>query len=297
MKAIYEVSGLAAGALLFGGVCLLRSEYERDCLSVETYTIRSPKIKGRGKTFVFLSDLHDHEFGRNNIWLIEAVRRVKPDAVLVGGDMMVAKGVGKLETALELLCTLAKEFPVVCGNGNHESRMKRETHIYGTKYLEYRGALRKAGVVYLADSHINFGEDFAFYGLDIPERVYRSGKDRFACGYMDRALGRPMPERFCILLAHSPFYFGEYASWGADLALAGHFHGGTIRIPVLGGLMTPQYQFFFPWCGGLYDARKELTDAGQAGCLMLVSRGLGTHSINIRFNNKPHVAVIRAKGL
>jgi len=103
LKAIYEVSGLAAGALLFGGVCLLRSEYERDCLSVETYTIRSPKIKGRGKTFVFLSDLHDHEFGRNNIRLIEAVRRVKPDAVLVGGDMMVVKDKADIRAALFLV--------------------------------------------------------------------------------------------------------------------------------------------------------------------------------------------------
>ena len=37
-----------------------------------------------------------------------------------------------------------------------------------------------------------------------------------------------------------------YADWGADLVLSGHFHGGTIRIPGLGGVMTPQLQFFSP---------------------------------------------------
>jgi predicted MPP superfamily phosphohydrolase len=47
--------------------------------------------------------------------------------------------------------------------------------------------------------------------------------------------------------------------------------------------MTPQYQFFNPYCGGTFE-----TD----GRYMIVSRGLGTHSINIRFNNKPQLVVV-----
>ena len=78
-------------------------------------------------------------------------------------------------------------------------------------------------------------------------------------------------------------YFKEAAAWGADLTLAGHFHGGTIRIPVLGGVMTPQYQFFLPWCAGTFE---------KDGKMMAVSRGLGTHSINIRIHNKPQLLVL-----
>ena len=59
-------------------------------------------------------------------------------------------------------------------------------------------------------------------------------------GFMEKVLGRPQTETFTVLLAHSPMFFREYAEWGADLTLAGHFHGGTIQIPFLGGLMTPQ---------------------------------------------------------
>ena len=103
-------------------------------------------------------------------------------------------------------------------------------------------------------------------------------------GYMDQVFAKPDAEKFNILLAHSPMFFREYEAWGADLTLSGHFHGGTIRIPGLGGLMTPQYQFFFPWCAGLFE--------GKRGSKLLVSRGLGTHSINIRLNNKPQVVVV-----
>ena len=104
---------------------------------------------------------------------------------------------------------------------------------------------------------------------------------------MERALGQPDEKRFSILLAHSPVFFEEYAAWGADLTLSGHFHGGTIRLPVLGGVMTPQYQFFYPRCAG------EFTD--EKGRRMLVGRGLGTHSINIRFCDKPQVLVVKLK--
>ena len=70
------------------------------------------------------------------------------------------------------------------------------------------------------------------------------------------------------------------------MTLAGHFHGGPIRIPGLGGVMTPQYQFFLPWCAGDFE---------RDGKRMIVSRGLGTHSINIRLNNRPQLAVIYLK--
>ena len=107
-------------------------------------------------------------------------------------------------------------------------------------------------------------------------------------GFVETVFGSPDPEKYSILLAHSPMYFKQYAEWGADLSLSGHFHGGTIRLPLVGGLMTPQFQFFFPWCSGQYE--------GAHGRMMIVGRGLGTHSINIRFNDKPQVVVVELKG-
>lgn len=165
--------------------------------------------------------------------------------------------------------------------------MKNKTEIYGNKYWEYREALEKMGVVHVSDGHVCLDRDLVLYGVDLPERYYRPGTPSMEPGFMERALGKPDEKRFSILLAHSPVFFEEYAAWGADLTLSGHFHGGTIRLPVLGGVMTPQYQFFYPRCAG------EFTD--EKGRRMLVGRGLGTHSINIRFCDKPQVLVVKLK--
>ena len=280
---------LAAGAA-FGAGCLARSHYERDCLVTEEYRIISDKIRGKEKTFVFLTDLHNKEFGNGNIRLLDAVRRVNPDAVLCGGDGMVAKhGKADFHVPISLLTSLAEEFPVYCGNGNHECRMQWEKDVYGTAGDVYQNALKQAGIICLSDSYADFDEDLRIYGLDLPREAYLPRKGTIREDLLPDALGQADPSHFNLLLAHSPLFFEEYAAWGADLTLSGHFHGGTIRLPYLGGVMTPQYQFFYPRCAGSF----ELSGRNGENSRMIVGRGLGTHSVNIRLNDKPQVAVIR----
>lgn len=275
---------LAAGAAVTAGLCLLRSEYEKNHFVTEKFTIHSPKIKGEGKTFVFLSDLHDKEFGKDNNKLVEAVRAAKPDAVLIGGDMMICKGQRDISIALKLMEQLSGLCPVYYGNGNHESRMKKETEIYGDQYREYTEALKTMGVRYLSDASVTIDEDFVIFGLDLPMALYRTGYPKMRPGFVEEKLGDAPRDKFVILLAHSPMFLEEYADWGADLTLSGHFHGGTIRVPFLGGVMTPQYQFFYPRCAGEFE---------KDGRYMVVSRGLGTHSINVRLGDKPQVVVVK----
>ena len=284
---------LAASVMAFGAGCLARSRYERDCLVTEKYRIASEKIHGQGKTIVFLTDLHNKEFGEENSRLIETVRKVKPDAVLFGGDGMVAKrGNSDVRIPLALLTELAKEFPVYCGNGNHESRMLWKSEIYGETYENYRTALENAGIRYLSNEAADLDSDIRVYGLDLPKIAYLPRSGEIPEGLLKETMGEPDPEKFCLLLAHSPLFFEEYAAWGADLTLSGHFHGGTIRLPLVGGVMTPQYQFFYPRCAGYF----ELPGKGREKSRMIVGRGLGTHSINIRLNDKPQVVVVRLCG-
>ena len=284
---------LAASVMAFGAGCLARSRYERDCLVTEKYRIASEKIHGQGKTIVFLTDLHNKEFGEENSRLLETVRKVKPDAVLFGGDGMVAKrGNSDVRIPLALLTELAKEFSVYCGNGNHESRMLWKSEIYGETYENYRTALENAGIRYLSNEAADLDSDIRVYGLDLPKIAYLPRSGEIPEGLLKETMGEPDPEKFCLLLAHSPLFFEEYAAWGADLTLSGHFHGGTIRLPLVGGVMTPQYQFFYPRCAGYF----ELPGKGREKSRMIVGRGLGTHSINIRLNDKPQVVVVRLCG-
>ena len=207
---------------------------------------------------------------------------------------MVCKGKRDLKVPLKLFRQLAASYPVYCGNGNHENRMVWERSLYGDLYEEYRDAMTAMGVSYLEDSCAFLGRDLRIAGLDLAPCFYRKALyqkvPHMPPGYLERKLGKGpsdcKEEPFTILLAHSPLYFDSYARWGADLTLAGHFHGGTIRIPGLGGVMTPQYQFFLPWCAGDFE---------RVGKGMIVSRGLGTHSINIRLNNRPQLVLIRLR--
>lgn len=275
----------------FGAVCtggLLRSQYERDHFVIEETVITSEKIKSP-KKLVFLSDMHDKEFGPENTRLLEAVAGVRPDLVLVGGDTMVAKkGRGDLRATENLVRGLVSIAPVYYGNGNHEQRLNTERETYGNTYLEFCGLLKRYGVTYLCDASADVGEDLAISGLDIDKIFYKDFVPaRMKPGYIKKHLGTADRSRFQILLAHSPMFLDAYGAWGADLTLSGHFHGGTVRLPFVGGVMTPQFQFFLPWCAGVFE---------EEGHHMIVSRGLGTHSINIRFNNKPQVVVVTLKG-
>lgn len=287
MKMKHVISHLAAASAVAVGLFILRSEYERDLLVTDHFEIRSPKIKGEGKRIVFLTDLHDKEFGTDNERLLAAIRDAKPDYVLVGGDMMVAKGVGDLTVSLKFLKALSAEFMVICANGNHEIRLRNERETYGDKYREYRHAIHEMGIPLLSDRHLSLDEDIEVYGLNLLPEYYKPGYPKMKDGFVEKVLGAADLDKFTLLLSHSPMFFEEYADWGADLTFSGHFHGGTIRLPFFGGVMTPQYQFFYPWCAGLYE--------GKHGKKMIVGRGLGTHSINIRFNNQPQVVVVDIK--
>ncbi len=282
MKREIKSAALLA-ALAAGG--LLRSQYEREHFVVEETRLYSPKLR-QDRTLVFLTDLHDKEFGEANVRLFDAVAAVRPDGILIGGDTMVVKpGRASLESTKTLLAGLAAICPVYYGNGNHEQRLRREWDTYGGLYRDFRRLLKRYGVKYLSDSSAELGEDIRISGLDIAEKYYRDfTPESMRKSYVRKHLGRASRERYQILLAHSPLFFQAYKNWGADLTLAGHFHGGTIRIPWLGGVMTPQYQFFMPCCAGTFE---------QEGRYLIVGRGLGTHSVNIRFCNKPQVVVLR----
>lgn len=276
---------VGAGAAVTG--CCLCSAYERKNFVTDVYELTSEKVT-RERRFVFLSDLHDNCFGRDQGKLLEAIFAVKPCGILIGGDMMVVKQRAELDTALFLVEKLAKRYPVYYGNGNHESRMDRKRHLYGDKYDIFVRELKKRGVCHLSDASVEFDDEVRISGLDIERKYYdkRVSKDMMDVSYIEEHLGKASKDKYQILLAHSPLFYKAYGKWGADLTLCGHFHGGTIRLPGFGGLMTPQFHFFSDCCAG--HRKVEGKD-------VVVSRGLGTHSINVRLNNRAELVVVKIR--
>ena len=56
-----------------------------------------------------------------------------------------------------------------------------------------------------------------------------------------------------MLLAHNPLLLDSYAGWGADVVLSGHVHGGMVRLPFVGGVLSPERRFFPKYDKELYE--------------------------------------------
>ena len=279
---ILTLAGAAAGMT---AAALADSAMERRSLTVQRYTVFTEKPLGKERKLVFLSDLHDASFGEENARLFSVIRAEEPDAVLTGGDIMTVKRTADITKAARFMRKLAAEWPVYAADGNHETRLGRDRGRYGDLYDEYMEELLSAGVRVVNDCSAMLGERVRISGITLGEEWYAKFRvPEMRASFLEDRLGPARRDYFQILLIHSPMYQDAASAWGADLSLAGHFHGGTIRLPGGIGLMTPQYQFF----------RREVTGMHvSGGSAMIVSPGLGTHSINLRINNRPQVVVVK----
>ncbi len=261
---------------------LLESHRENRKISFSSYRIKDRRLKKNAK-IVMVSDLHNACYGEKNAKLKHAIEALDPDLILVAGDVIVGKPGLSVDTGIDFLNSLGERFPVYVCKGNHEMR----TSIYD-KYGDmwknlYEGTRDKVHWlinerVYLADYNITI------HGLDMKPEYYRRFKKLYMdSSYLEEELQNPDRKSYNILIGHDPDYFEEYAAWGADLSVSGHVHGGLIIIPHLGGLISPMIKFFPKYYKGDYTI-------GDSH--MIVSAGLGLHTLKIRVNNEPDLVTI-----
>jgi hypothetical protein len=240
------------------------------------------------KKIVLLADLHNRTYGEKNEELYRAIRREQPDLILVAGDLIVGKKKPKYEHAQELMVRLPKICPVYYSLGNHEQRIKENPRKYEDTYLEtYQEILKQAGVQFLENDGVDLKLDkleLQVHGLELPMQTYQKcSRTTIASTEVVRCVGRADTSKFQILMAHNPVYYEAYAKWGADLVVSGHLHGGIVRIPGFRGVITPQAKLFPKYSG-------EMTVSDDKA--IVVSRGLGTHTVNIRVCNPAELVVI-----
>lgn len=274
---IFEIGILAA--------FIISIAYDSTRFIKREYTVRSKKVKKHCKV-VLMSDLHNKSYGEKNKTLIKAVEETAPDIIVIAGDMLTAsEKKAEYGVPVELMRCLAESYPVYYGNGNHEYRMKLYKDTYGDMYETYKNELKKYGVRILENERIYLpAANIEICGLEIEKNYYkRISQNPMPDTYIESLLGKSREDCFELLIAHNPEYFGQYAKWGAELTVSGHVHGGVMKLPFVGGVISPMIHFFPKYDGGLFE---------ENGKRMIVSRGLGMHTIPLRIFNPGELVVI-----
>lgn len=239
-------------------------------LKIVTYAIVSDEVEAP-VCLAVLTDLHSCSYGEGQRELLDAVSEVRPDAVLLVGD--IVDDVLPEKNAWTSVSALSEEYPCYYVTGNHEwwngeaERICADMAALGVEIL--RGDCETTSVN---------GNAITLCGIDDP--------DSNVCESQLKQVGRQVTgEGFHVLLAHRPERIEEYLEYPFDLILSGHAHGGQWRLPgIINGLYAPNQGIFPQYAGGRYDFENTV---------FLVSRGLARESTKIpRIFNRPELVVV-----
>jgi predicted MPP superfamily phosphohydrolase len=262
----------AAGLALYSGEI---ARHEVDVVD-RPIAITNLPTPFNGYRIVQLSDIHLDEY-TEPFFLEHIVRKVNalaPDLVLITGDFIThgsltfIAGGHALHRCAEILTTLTAplRYAVL---GNHDVSYNATAVIR---------ALATHGTPVLVNQYLP---------------IERNGTRLWLCGVEDPGTGHPdldlsvpaKPDGPVLLMAHEPDYADDVIAHPrgplVDLMLAGHSHGGQIRLPFLGPLILPPMAEKYP--EGLYRFKQMQ---------LYVNRGLGTVGLPFRLNCPPEITVL-----
>ena len=246
-------------------------EYEISCFVSETIRI------------IHLTDLHSHIFGIHNDELAQLVAQQEPDLIFMTGDMLDSDDESP-EVVITLIRELVQIAPVYYGYGNHEKQWEQQ------KVKSLATSLTEAGAVVLDSTYLDVtinGQELrigGYYGYyRAPHMVHDPGAQAADDAFFDDFENT---DRLKLLLCHIPTAWVDWNyidKYPVDIVFSGHYHGGMIRIPFVGGLVAPYVGLFPHYTEGMFPGEK-------ATCVL--STGLGTGMDLPRINNLPQLIVI-----
>ena len=268
------------------------------------YSVSSLKVNNKIR-IIQLSDLHNCSFGKDNKKIISRVQKLKPDLIIYTGDIVDSKAKSD-ERVISLCKELSNVAPSYYIYGNNEVEKYYDIPLtqealdkkFGfndknrqpdkllkitddlTKKLEASGVKvlkNNSDTIMVGTTQVdiygvltsNPSSFWSYAGESFDEHIYSNVNN------------------LKITAIHEPLVFEEYSpdSWG-DLMLAGHNHGGTIKVPMIGPLYTHDAGFL-PNRGGHYvDGRYEVQ-----GRPLIISSGLENKNI-MRINNQPEIVIV-----
>ncbi len=220
------------------------------------------------------------------------------DLVVVTGDFLTGR-TDPLEDCITELSRLRAPMGVWGCNGNHE--------IYAGAEAEAAALFSRFGMKLLRheSAELNWrGSALNLIGVDYQRQRGGDGSRAVMLAGLEPLIRRDVPN---ILLSHNPNSFPRAAELGIELSLAGHTHGGQVRVEILDHPWSPA-EFLTPYVAGLYRrpllASSNLSDAGVVSLLptsslqtpasstIYVNRGLGTIGAPVRLGVPPEITLL-----
>jgi len=218
-----------------------------------------------------ISDVHNKAFSDNNEELINTVKELNSDIIVLTGDIIDRKTDDFLNV-FTLIGEMTKiNSDIYFVSGNHE---------WGNPYREqFLNGLHERNVTILNNNNTQVTK------IEITLNLL--GINDFSSGQEDlnRALNNINQELYTILLSHSPDIIEKYNNLPADLILSGHTHGGQVRFPLIGALVAPDQGFFPEYDKGAYKVGPEQ--------YIYIDSGLGTSVVPLRFLNQSQISLIQ----
>lgn len=263
------LKGLAIGIL---GLLYYMNQVEPYRLQVRRIQIKSEKID-RPIRLLHISDIQAVRITSYEERVFREIQSLNPDVIIHSGDLIQNIDYEEYKREIKALAALFQRLKVPYGIYN----------VIGDTddFLEVASFDKASGVKTLRDEGFQIPElQLNILGLKLASSRY--GKSDLILEWQ-----RERNENdFSILLGHAPDYILDGPSQQADLYLAGHTHGGQIRLPFWGALINHS-RVPLAWSSGFFSSE---------GKTIHISAGIGAEHAyglpSLRFNCPPEITLI-----
>ncbi|MEM7554425.1 MAG: metallophosphoesterase [Cyanobacteria bacterium P01_A01_bin.84] len=287
-KLKYVTLGIAGAIALVSAWSFI----EPHTLNTENEVAKIPNLSEswHGKKIGQISDFQIGLWGDNRDTVRDSVTKlieVKPAVVLISGDFLYHSTPNpepEIQTAVNLVRPLVEAgIPTYAVLGNHDYGMSKKSASPNTKLANrLETALESAGIKVLENETVKL----QLPNSNEPLYLVAVGSLWANRDNVQKAL-KGLPDKSPrIVMMHNPDTFEQFPSNSAPLAIAGHTHGGQVRIPG-----TPEWSW-------LRFTQKDKTYAdgwakgyGKPGNKLYVNIGIGMSIIPIRLFCPPELTL------
>lgn len=266
MKLITKITIILLFSVLIVGYMFIEPYW----IETKEITIESSQIPQNfdGKKLVFISDIHaGPQFSKARVDnLVNQVNALHPDIILLGGDYVSGED-EYINSTFDSLSKLQAPLGIYAVIGNSDPQY------YSWMALDNSKTITNIGNMGLwvgnSDGKIRIG------GLG-PDNDRQDP---------DEAVGNATPKNFVIMVKHEPDYFTEVNKTMVDLVLSGHTHGGQVTF----------FGLWAPYLPGNSSQKYRTGVIKEGNSTLIISNGIGTVGLPMRFFARPQIIVLNLK--